>query len=115
MNTDILFFIFKAVVSGLIIAGISGLAKTQPKWAAFLTALPMMTIMSLIWIYLEQKDLKILQNYTRDVFWYVIPTLSFFASSYYLFKQQTPFWPSMIISLLILFLSVALFKKTGLL
>ncbi len=95
------------------IAGISSLIKTQPKLAAILTALPAMTILSLIWIYLEQKDLQVLQNYTLEVFLYVLPTLSFFVAAYYLFKAKVPFWPSLLIALLILFLSVALFKKLG--
>ncbi|MBF0493098.1 MAG: DUF3147 family protein [Deltaproteobacteria bacterium] len=113
MSHDTLFFIFKTIVSGLMIAGISSLVKVQPKWAAFLTALPVMTVLSLVWIYLEQKDLQVLQHYTKDVFLYVLPTLSFFGAAYYLFKHKTPFWLALSIALLILFLSVALFKKFG--
>lgn len=114
MNQTV-FFIFKAVISGLLIALISTLAKGYPKWAALLTALPLMTFLSLIWIYLENKNLEMLAQYTWDVFIWVIPSLLFFVAAYFLFKKQIPFVWAMSLSTIILFLGVFIFEKLGIL
>ncbi|MBX7148030.1 DUF3147 family protein [bacterium] len=105
------FFIFKAALSGVLIALTSTLAKTFPKWAALLTALPLMTFLSLIWIYVETKDLALLESYTRDVLIWVIPSLIFFVAAIYLFKAKVPFILSMGISTAVLFVGVFIFEK----
>ena len=114
MQTPLL-FIVKVIVSGLLIAIISSLAKTLPKWAALLTALPMMTFLSLIWIYLETKDLALLETYTRDVLIWVLPSLLFFVAAIYLFRAKIPFLLTMGISTAVLFVGVLVFEKLHLL
>lgn len=111
MTGQSLFFFFKIVVSGVLIALISTLAKTFPKWAALLTALPMMTFLSLIWIYVETKDLALLENYTRDVLIWVLPSLFFFAAAIYLFRARIPFIFSMALSTAVLGIGVFVFNK----
>ncbi len=110
MQTPIFFFV-KVVVSGILIAVISSLAKTFPKWAALLTALPMMTFLSLIWIYWETKDLALLETYTRDVLIWVLPSLFFFVAAIYLFRARVPFVLTMGISTAALFIGVLIFEK----
>lgn len=110
-----IFFIFKTAVSGFIIAVISSLAKHYPKWAALLTALPLMTFLSLIWIYWENKNLPMLAQYTWDVFIWVLPSLAFFLVAYYLFLKQVPFVISLSLATLFLFLAVFIFHKLGIL
>ena len=110
-----LFFIVKVVVSGLLIAIISSLAKTFPKWAALLTALPLMTFFSLIWIYVETKDLALLETYTRDVLIWVLPSFLFLIAAIYLFRARIPFLLTMGISTVALFVGVLAFEKLHLL
>ena len=115
MTGQTIFFITKIVISGVLIALISSLAKTAPKWAALLTALPLMTFLSLIWIYIETKDLALLSTYTRDVFFWVLPSLFFFVTAILLFRSKVPFILSMGISTTALFVGVLLFEKLHLL
>lgn len=115
MTHSIFFFWIKVVISGLLIAAISSIAKTYPKWAALLTALPLMTFLSLIWIYFETRDLALLETYTKDVFIWVLPSLIFFVVAIYLFRFRVPFVISMTLSTLVLFVGVLLFEKLHLL
>lgn len=115
MSHPTLFFWIKVVISGLLIAGISSLAKTYPKWAALLTALPLVTFLSLVWIYVETKDLALLETYTRDVLIWVLPSLLFFVAAIYLFRFRVPFIVSMGLATLALFIGVVLFEKLKLL
>ncbi len=115
MTGQTVFFVVKAVVSGILIALISSLAKTFPKWAALLTALPLMTFLSLIWIYIETKDLVLISTYTRDVFFWVLPSLFFFVAAMFLFRTKLPFILSMGLSTGALFVGVLLFERLHLL
>lgn len=110
-----IFFIFKVIVSAILIAAISSLAKIFPKWAALLTALPLMTFLSLIWIYVETKDLARLESYTKDVLIWILPSLLFFVAAIFLFRARIPFAITMAISTLCLFLGVVIFEKLNLL
>jgi len=105
------FFLIKVILSGILIAAISGLAKTFPKWAALLTALPLMTFLSLIWIYVETKDLALLETYTRDVLIWVLPSLLFFVAAIFLFRAKVPFVLALSASTGILFLGIFLFER----
>ncbi len=115
LSANSLFYIFKVIVSGILIASISSLAKTFPKWAALLTALPLMTFLSLIWIYIETKDLARLEAYTKDVLIWVLPSLLFFVAAIFLFRARVPFVISMILSTACLFVGVFIFEKMNLL
>lgn len=112
-KSGLLFFLFKTLVSGGIIALISTIAKHYPKAAALLTALPLMTFLSLIWIYWEHRDLDMLARYTWDVFIWVLPSLVFFLVAFWLFQKHVPFLWSLSLSTLSLFLGVLLFGKWG--
>lgn len=111
MSGETLFFLVKIVVSGILIATISSLAKTFPKWAALLTALPLMTFLSLVWIYVEKRDLALLETYTRDVLLWVLPSLLFFAAAIYLFRARVPFIVTMGLATAVLGIGVLLFEK----
>lgn len=72
-----LFFWVKVVFSGLLIAGISELAKTSPRLSAFITALPLTSILAIIWIHFEKRDAALLAQYSREVYIWSLPGLVF--------------------------------------
>ena len=111
MSGQTLFFIVKVAISGVLIALISTLAKHFPKWAALLTALPLITFLSMIWIYVENKDLAQLESYTKDVLIWTLPSLFFFAAAILLFRARIPFVVSLILSTAALSLGVFIFGK----
>ena len=110
-----LLFIIKALLSGILIASISTLAKHSPKWAAFLTSLPLVTYLSMIWIYAEHRNLPMLQTYTYDVLIWTLPGLMFFIAAILFFKSGMNFYLVMILATLILALAVLLFSRLGIL
>ena len=105
------FFLFKVLISGFLVALISTLAKRLPQWSALLTALPLVTFISLIWIYLETKDLGLIEKYTRDVLLWTLPSLSFFVAGIFLFKARVPFFPSLALATAALALTAFAFQK----
>jgi len=113
MASSTVFFIVKALLSGAVIAAISEVAKHTTKGAALLTALPVMTFLSLIWIYIEKRDLPYLAVYTKDVIIWVIPSFLFFFAAYFLFKNRVPFLFSMLLATAALGAGVWIFEKAG--
>lgn len=110
-ESSVVFFLVKVLVSAVLIAAISSLARYFPKWAALLTALPLVTFLSLIWIYLENKDLALLETYTRDVLIWVVPTLVFLVAALALFHVRLPFVYTLVLSTVALGVGVYLFNR----
>ena len=65
------------VTAGLVVL-ISELAKRSDKVGALVAALPMVTVLTLFWLYFENQSSEKIANHAYYTFWYVIPTLPMF-------------------------------------
>lgn len=95
------FFILKVFVSALIIAGASELAKRSAYWGAFLIALPTASILSMIWIYIETKDIEKIAEMSWSILWLVLLTLPFFMMIPFLLRKGFSFSIAMVLSCLL--------------
>jgi len=57
---------------------VSELAKRSDKLGAFVAALPLVTLLTLIWLYVENQPQEKVANHAWYTFWYVVPTLPMF-------------------------------------
>lgn len=112
-----LWFITKATISGLLIAAISELAKRSSLMAALLTSLPLISILAMIWLYLESHDTHKVAALASDVFWLVLPTLPFFIVLPLLLRRGVDFSLAMLISVVLIIacylLTMQLLKSSG--
>ena len=92
------FFIFKTLVTALIVAAISELSRRFSLFAAMLASLPLVSIMAFVWIYVDDKDTQKLITMSHDIFWLVLPSLTFFLVFPFLLKQGMVFWGALLIS-----------------
>lgn len=67
-----------ALTAGLVVL-VSEIAKRSGKLGALLTALPLVTILVLIWMHVEHTAPAKIADYARYTFWYVLATLPMFA------------------------------------
>lgn len=88
-----------ALTSGIIVA-ISEAAKRNDKIGAIIGSLPLMTIIAMIWLYLEKQPQAKISNHAYYTFWYVIPTLPMFAI-FPIIHPKIGFWPSLLVSAVI--------------
>lgn len=70
--------IVKYLVTAAIVVLISELAKRSDKLGGLVAALPLVTVMAMIWMYLEQQPEEKIANHAWFTFWYVLPTLPMF-------------------------------------
>lgn len=87
----------KSCITAALIVLISEIAKLNDKLGSLLASLPLMTFLTLFWLYFKQQGNAKIANHVYHTFWYVLPTLPMF----YLFPQllQTfGFWGAMVAS-----------------
>jgi hypothetical protein len=77
MNT-VYYFIFKMVLAGLIVAFTSWLAGRQSLLAGFIIALPVISMISLIFTYAETRDMARVNQYAVSILAAVPLSLLFF-------------------------------------
>ncbi len=62
-------YIVKIVVSALIVAGVSELARRFTLLAAISASLPLTSILALIWLYRDTKDVQKICSLSTGIFW----------------------------------------------
>jgi hypothetical protein len=65
------------ITAGLVVF-ISEVAKRSDKLGALIAALPLVTVLTLFWLYVENQGPEKIANHAYYTFWYVIPTLPMF-------------------------------------
>lgn len=108
--------ISKYALTALVVVLVSELAKRSDKLGGLLAALPLVTILSLIWLYLEHQSAEKIANHAWYTFWYVVPTLPMFLI-FPLLLPRWGFWPTLlscaVISSLCFGLFALLVKRFG--
>ena len=70
--------ITKYAVTAVLVVLISELAKRSDKLGGFVAALPLVTLLTLAWLYVEGQPATKLATHAWYTFWYVVPTLPMF-------------------------------------
>ena len=106
------FFVIKVIISALIIAIVSEIAKRYTLLGGLIAAMPITTLLSIIWIYLENKDPVLISNFLTAVVFGTILSFSFFICAIILLKRGINFYIAMLISLFVLFIGAYVYQKT---
>jgi hypothetical protein len=86
--------ITKYLLTAGMVVFISEVAKRSDKLGGFIAALPLMTLLTLVWLYIENQSEEKIANHAYYTFWYVIPTLPMFLLFPYLLPKLG-FWITM--------------------
>lgn len=72
------FILFKYLLTAAVVVAVSEFAKRSDKLGGLIAALPLVTLLTLIWLHLEQQPATKIANHAWYTFWYVLPTLPMF-------------------------------------
>lgn len=86
--------ITKYMVTAALVVAVSECAKRSDKIGALLAALPLVTILTLIWLHLERQPAAKIANHAWYTFWYVVPTLPMFLAFPFLLARLG-FWSAL--------------------
>ena len=78
-----LFFIFKVVAAGLIVAFSSWLAGQNPKLAGFIIALPLVSLIAILFSHYEHNDTEKTVMFTKSIFIAVPASYLFFVPFFF--------------------------------
>ena len=81
------------VTAGLVVL-ISEAAKRSDKLGGLIAALPLVTVLTLFWLYFEGQGNEKIANHAYYTFWYVVPTLPMFILFPWLIRHLG-FWGAM--------------------
>lgn len=70
--------ITKYLVTAAVVVAASEVAKRSDKLGAIIVALPIVSILAMIWLYIEKQPMDKIANHAWYTFWYVVPTLPMF-------------------------------------
>ena len=112
-----LYYILKFTISALLIVAISEISKRYSLTAGILASLPIVSVLGMIWLYIDTSSIEKVSKLSTSIFWMVLPSLSLFLVLPLLLKNKVSFYPALIISWLVmvcLYLAmILLLKKLG--
>lgn len=100
--------ITKYALTAAVVVVVSEAARRSDRLGGFLGALPMVTLLALIWLHVERQPPAKIANHAWFTFWYVVPTLPMFLAFPALFPRLG-FWPTLAVCVLITVVSYWLF------
>ena len=71
-------FVIKTILSGLLVAAISTIAKRYPGWGGLVASLPLVSVLSMVWLYGETRNVESVARLSIGAFWFFLPSIPMF-------------------------------------
>lgn len=111
------YYLFKILVTSLLIVLISEISKRSTLIGSILASVPLVSVLAMIWLYIDTRDIQKISSLSTGIFWLVIPSLALFVSLPLLLKKELGFYISMGLSVGITiscyYLMIVLLGKAG--
>lgn len=110
-----MYYLIKVIITAILVVIVSEVSKRSSVIAGILASIPLLSFIAIFWMYYENKDLTVIINFSKAIFWLVIPSLLFFVALPILLKKGVNFYLSMTLSasimVLFYYLMVLILKK----
>ena len=95
------YYLAKLIISAMLIVTISEIAKRSTLAGGILASIPVISVLALIWLYVDTKDVARISALATTIFWLVLPSLALFLALPLLLRQGIPFYPAITIAIAI--------------
>lgn len=68
----------KALISGILVATVSEVAKRYPGAGGLIASLPLVSVLGMVWLWRDRPDAANMAAHSTATFWYVLPSLPMF-------------------------------------
>ncbi|MFL2913768.1 MAG: DUF3147 family protein [Opitutales bacterium] len=106
-----LWYVIKITITAVIIVIISEISKRLPLLGSLIASLPLISVLGMIWIFSETKDVQKIITHAEGTFWYVLPSLPMFLIMPWMLKKGISFYLSLVSGILITILLYFLMTK----
>ena len=107
----------KLFLSALIIVVVTKIQLVNDRLSALLIALPITSLVAMIWMHLAGQSSQRLANHAEGTFWFVLPTLPMFLIIPWMLRQQWGFWTTLaancVITVVLFWLTVVVLRRFG--
>ena len=90
-----LYLALKALISGVIVAAVSEIAKRYPGFGGLVASLPLVSVLGMMWLWRDTHDADRMAAHATGTFWFVLPSLPMFLLIPMLLKRGVAFWPAL--------------------
>jgi len=87
-----LYLALKAILSGIVVAAASELARRSPALGGLIVSLPLVSLLAFIWLWQDTGDNARIATLSESTFWYILPTLPMFLVLPALLRLGVSFW-----------------------
>ena len=96
------YYLIKLFVSAGIIVAVSEIAKSNATLGALVKSLPLISVLAMIWLYIDTRDTAKVAELSVGTFWLVLPTLPMFLVLPALLHAGWSFYPALAASLAVM-------------
>ncbi len=111
------YYLIKLFLSATIIVLVTEVSKVNATLGGFIKSLPLISLLAILWLYAETKDVDKIVTLSISTLWFVLPTLPFFVVLPLLLKQGVEFYLSLLIATIVMLIgymiTVAIVKHFG--
>ena len=87
-------YLIKVLVSAAVLVAVAEVGKRSSLLGGLLASLPLVSLLAMLWLYLDTKDTAKVANLSTGIFWLVLPSLVFFLALPPLLKMKLNFYLS---------------------
>lgn len=99
------YYLVKIITTSFLIVAISEISKRSSFIGAILASIPLVSVLAMLWLYIDTRDVSKISALSTSVFWLVIPSLALFVSLPILLKQGYNFYLSISVAIVITIIS----------
>ena len=93
--------VIKLLISSGVIVLVSEIAKKNTYLGGLIASVPLVSVLSMIWLYIDTKDIESVRSLSNSILWMVIPSISLFISLPILLRSGIGFYLSIFLSIII--------------
>jgi hypothetical protein len=95
----LIYYLTKIAITTVLIVAISEIAKRSSFAGALLASIPLVSVLAMVWLYVDTKDVEKVSALATSVFWLLLPSLVLFIALPFLLKTGLHFHSSISISI----------------
>lgn len=112
-------YLLKVLLSAVLIVAAAEVSKRESLLGALIASLPIVSLLAIVWLYVDTRDTEKIAEVSTGIFWLVLPSLSLFVVLPLMLRAKHDFWVSLATAILVMFacylLTMSLLKKLGVL
>lgn|SRR5690606_19501195 len=90
--------ILKVLLTSVLVVAASEAAKRSAVMGALIASLPLTSVLAIVWLYAETRDVERVAAFASGIFWLVLPSLTLLVALPLLLRNGVPFAPSLLVA-----------------